>query len=210
VTRHVLNVEDQEWIRANLEIRGLVAFVPDGAILPRKSGADDHPMDDVAGGAKVVRFHSPDSLRVSFDLPNMGKTLAGIGIRKGITLITGGGFHGKSTLLSALQVGMYNKIPGDGREFCVCAPNAVKIRAEDGRSVSEVNISPFINNLPFGKGTESFSTTDSSGSTSQAANIMEVSAFGWTCYTLSILSSRETQRHPLVLGIGNGSKDFAH
>eukprot|EP00970_Alexandrium_tamarense_P015492 scaffold5185_cov198-Alexandrium_tamarense.AAC.40 len=178
VTRHVLNVEDQEWIRANLEIRGLVAFVPDGAILPRKSGADDHPMDDVAGGAKVVRFHSPDSLRVSFDLPNMGKTLAGIGIRKGITLITGGGFHGKSTLLSALQVGMYNKIPGDGREFCVCAPNAVKIRAEDGRSVSEVNISPFINNLPFGKGTKSFSTTDSSGSTSQAANIMEALEMG--------------------------------
>lgn len=111
VTRHVLNVEDQEWVRSNLEIRGLVAFVPDGAVLPRMSGADDRPMDDnVKDGdnSKLVRFHSPDTLRVSFDLPNMGKTLAGIGIRKGITLIVGGGFHGKSTLLSALQVGMYN------------------------------------------------------------------------------------------------------
>ena len=115
VTRHVLNVEDQEWVRSNLEIRGLVAFVPDGAILPRMSGADDRPMDDTSkdgensgSNPKVVRFHSPDTLRVSFDLPNMGKTLAGIGIRKGITLIVGGGFHGKSTLLSALQVGIYN------------------------------------------------------------------------------------------------------
>ena len=111
VTRHVLNVEDQEWVRSNLEIRGLVAFVPDGAILPRMSGADDRPMDETVKdgeNSKLVRFHSPDTLRVSFDLPNMGKTLAGIGIRKGITLIVGGGFHGKSTLLSALQVGMYN------------------------------------------------------------------------------------------------------
>jgi hypothetical protein len=95
-----------------LEIRGLVAFVPDGAILPRMSGDNDQPMDDSVkedgDNSKLVRFHSPDTLRVSFDLPNMGKTLAGIGIRKGITLIVGGGFHGKSTLLSALQVGMYN------------------------------------------------------------------------------------------------------
>lgn len=187
VTRHVLNVEDQEWVRGCLEVRGLVGFVPDGAILPRKSGADDAPMEDKRAddeeGEKsdkpnLVRFLSPDTLRVSFDLPNMRKTLAGIGIRKGITLIVGGGFHGKSTLLSALQVGMYNKIPGDGREFCVCSPNAVKIRAEDGRNVSQVNISPFINNLPFGQGTECFTTADASGSTSQATNIMEALEMG--------------------------------
>ncbi|KAL7532617.1 hypothetical protein ACHAXR_004736 [Thalassiosira sp. AJA248-18] len=188
VTRHVLNVEDQEWVRSNLEIRGLVAFVPDGAILPRKSGADDAPMEDKKSDGeddkddnstpKLVRFHSPDTLRVSFDLPNMGKTLAGIGIRKGVTLIVGGGFHGKSTLLSALQLGMYNKIPGDGREFCACSPNAVKIRAEDGRNVSQVNISPFINNLPFGQSTNCFSTPDASGSTSQATNIMEALEMG--------------------------------
>lgn len=185
VTRHVLSVEDQEWVRANLEIRGLVAFVPDGAVLPRRSGADDRPMEEKKrdgaegggggdGSPNLVRFISPDTLRVSFDLPNMGKALAGIGIRKGITLIVGGGFHGKSTLLSALQVGMYNKVPGDGREFCVCSHNAVKVRAEDGRSVSRVNISPFINNLPFGQNTTSFTTADASGSTSQATNIMEV------------------------------------
>ena len=181
VTRHVLNVEDQEWVRSCLEIRGLVAFVPNGAILPRKSGADDKPMNDKNADIGVsdstqplVPFLSPDTLRVTFDLPNMKKTLAGIGFRKGITLIVGGGFHGKSTLLSALQVGMYNKIPGDGREFCVCTSNTVKIRAEDGRNVSQVNISPFINNLPFGLGTNCFATADASGSTSQATNIMEV------------------------------------
>lgn len=183
VTGHVLNVEDQEWVRSSLDIRGMVAFVPDGAILPRKSGANDKPMDGKQDNGdntpNLVRFHSPDTLRVSFDLPNMGKTLAGIGIRKGITLVVGGGFHGKSTLLSALQVGMYNKIPGDGREFCVCSPNAVKIRAEDGRSVSSVNISPFINNLPFGQGTASFTTADASGSTSQATNIMEVRIYSY-------------------------------
>lgn len=190
VTRHVLNVEDQEWVRSCLDIRGLIAFVPDGAVLPRKSGADDKPMTDKtatdnngdkSGGGPtppLVRFLSPDTLRVTFDLPNMKKTLAGIGIRKGITLIVGGGFHGKSTLLSALQMGMYNKIPGDGREFCVCTSNTVKVRAEDGRNVSQVNISPFINNLPFGLGTTCFSTADASGSTSQATNIMEALEMG--------------------------------
>lgn len=224
VTRHVLSVEDQEWVRANLELRGLIAFVPDGAVLPRKSGADDKPMEDKKAQdadddtPKLVRFHSPDTLRVSFDLPNMGKTLAGIGIRKGITLIVGGGFHGKSTLLSALQVGVYNKIPGDGREFCVCSPNAVKIRAEDGRNVSRVNISPFINNLPFGQGTTAFTTADASGSTSQATNIMEVrmrmcniivflyvvpvGKINLTCL-FNILSH-------FLLGTRNGSEDIAH
>lgn len=185
VQRHVLNVEDQEWVRSNLEIRGLIAFVPDGSILPRKSGADDRPMEDTASktdnagdGTKVVRFNSPDTLRVTFDLPNLGETLAGMGIRKGVTLVVGGGYNGKSTLLGALQVGMYNKVPGDGREFCVCVSSAVKIRAEDGRRVSAVNISPFINNLPFGKGTECFTSDDASGSTSQATNIIEALEMG--------------------------------
>lgn len=212
VTRHVLNVEDQEWIRANLDMRGLVAFVPDGAILPRKSGAEDGPMEDSeAEGEKVVRFLSPDTLRVSFDLPNMGKAIAGIGIRKGITLIVGGGFHGKSTLLSALQVGMYNKIPGDGREFCVCSSNAVKIRAEDGRSVSEVNISPFINNLPFGKGTECFTTRDSSGSTSQATNIMEVRTYCQQVHKTVVSDSNNILYIlSITTGTRNGGQDFTN
>jgi predicted ABC-class ATPase len=99
-------------------------------------------------------------------------------IRAGVTLVVGGGFHGKSTLLRALELGCYDHVPGDGREFVVCDPTAVKIRAEDGRGVERVDISPFISNLPFGKRTDAFSTPDASGSTSQAANIMEALEVG--------------------------------
>lgn len=167
---HVESVEDQEWLQNRLESRNLVAFVPDGAILPRASGVDDRPM----AASFAIPFQSPPRLQVSFTLPNSNTEISGMGIPKGITLICGGGFHGKSTLLQALQVGVYPKIPGDGREFCVAIPTACKIRAEDGRSVSAVDISPFISNLPFGKDTVCFSTPDASGSTSQATNIVEV------------------------------------
>lgn len=133
--KHILSIEDQDWLRKQLSSRNLVAFVPNGAILPRLSGADDRPMSDLKN-VHVIRFQSPESLEVAFDLPNTKAQLKGMGIKKGVTLIVGGGFNGKSTLLSALQYGIYDKIPGDGREFCVCDENAVKIRAEDGRSVS--------------------------------------------------------------------------
>lgn len=168
--RHVESVEDQCWLQSQLNQRHLVAFVLNGAVLPRKSGVDDRPMDS----SKAVPFVSPKRLEVSFHLPNADMTIVGMGIPKGITLICGGGFHGKSTLLEALQVGVYPKIPGDGREFCVTSPNSFKIRAEDGRNVQSVDISTFINNLPFGKDTTCFSTPDASGSTSQATNIVEV------------------------------------
>ena len=104
-----------------------------------------------------------------------------MGIAKGVTVIVGGGFHGKSTLLRALEVGVYEHIPGDGREFVVVDETSVKIRAEDGRWVAGVNISPFIDNLPFGKSTQNFSTPDASGSTSQAANIIEALEAGSRC-----------------------------
>ena len=168
---HVDSVEDQCWLQSQLDTKNLVAFVRNGSILPRRSGVDDRPMDS----SSAIPFFSPDRLRISFALPNAKTTIEGMGIPKGITLVCGGGFHGKSTLLETLQVGIYPKIPGDGREFCVTSPSAVKIRAEDGRCIHSVDISPFINNLPFGKDTTCFSTLDGSGSTSQAANIIEVS-----------------------------------
>eukprot|EP00922_Rhytidocystis_sp_ex-Travisia-forbesii_P003317 GHVS01004853.1.p1 GENE.GHVS01004853.1~~GHVS01004853.1.p1 ORF type:complete len:631 (+),score=102.33 GHVS01004853.1:116-2008(+) len=173
---HVLSVEDQQALRDSLDRLGLVSFVNDGAILPRTSGASDLPMT-MSQEPHLVPFKSPDDLRVSIELPNRG-SVVGLGIRRGITLIVGGGFNGKSTLLEALQFGVYNKIPGDGREFVSTVDAAVKIRAEDGRSVKSVDISPFINNLPFGKKTTSFSSEDASGSTSQAANIMEALELG--------------------------------
>ncbi len=168
---HVLNIEDQQWLRTQLDSNNLVAFVSDGSLLPRRSGVDDRPYD----GPNATLFYSPASMKVEFKLPNDNKVITGMGIKKGVTLIVGGGFNGKSTLLDALQFGVYNKIPGDGREYVVSIMESTKIRAEDGRNVCDVNITPFIDNLPFGKDTSRFSSLDASGSTSQAANIMEVS-----------------------------------
>ncbi len=168
LVRHVEVVEDQEYLRGALAERGLVAFVGNGSILPRESGVSDRPLT----GPAVVPFQSPPGLEVEISLPNRGR-VAGMGIPRGVTLVVGGGYHGKSTLLRALERGVYNHIPGDGRELAVTVGDAVKIRAEDGRRVEKVDISGFINNLPFGLDTRSFSTENASGSTSQAANIVE-------------------------------------
>jgi len=158
--------EDQAEIRRQLKEQGLVAFVANGAVLPRESGASDRPMKD------AVKFVSPPSMEVTMELPNKG-TIRGMGIKKGITLIVGGGYHGKSTLLKALELGVYQHIAGDGREFVITDETAVKSRAEDGRSIQGVDISMFIGNLPNGKDTVSFRTEDASGSTSQAAGVAE-------------------------------------
>jgi predicted ABC-class ATPase len=170
--RHVETVEDADWLREQLAETGLVAFVADGSILPRRTGADDRPLLD-----NVVAFQSPPSLKVEFNCPNRG-LISGMGIPAGITSIVGGGYHGKSTLLRAIELGVYNRIPGDGREFVVTNSAAVKIRAEDGRSVAGVDISPFINHLPQGRDTAQFYTENASGSTSQAANIIEALEMG--------------------------------
>lgn len=164
--RHVEQAEDQDFLRNWLNESNEVAFVADGSLLPRHSGIDDRPLKN------GIPFLSPPSLSKQIDLPNSGR-ISGMAIPRGITLIVGGGFHGKSTLLQALERGIYNHIPGDGRELVATTPNAVKIRAEDHRCVHQVDISPFINNLPGDRETTSFSTENASGSTSQAANIIE-------------------------------------
>jgi len=165
-------LEDAEAMRAQLSKRKLIAFVANGAILPRISGVDARPMRSGA-----LPFRSPSALEVVLDRPN-GGPIAGMGLPPGLTLIVGGGYHGKSTLLRAMACGVYNHIPGDGREFVVCDADAVKIRAEDGRSVRGLDISPFINHLPGGRSTRDFSSKNASGSTSQAANIMEALELG--------------------------------
>lgn len=163
--------EDQYEIRRQLQERKLAAFVADGAILPRESGISDRPMKH------AVAFCPPQSMTVEMDLPNIGK-IKGMGIPNGVTLIVGGGYHGKSTLLKALERGVYNHIAGDGREYVITDDTAVKIRAEDGRSIKKTDISMFINGLPNGKDTKSFVTEDASGSTSQAANVIEAMEAG--------------------------------
>jgi predicted ABC-class ATPase len=169
---HVETVEDANHLRGLLLGLGLVAFVADGSVLPRESGASDRPLRDGA-----VPFGSPVEFRVEVELPNRG-LISGMGIPEGVTLVAGGGFHGKSTLLSALSWGVYDHVPGDGRELVVAQGDAVKVRAEDGRSVSGVDISAMIGDLPGGRATKDFSTRNASGSTSQAANIAEAIEVG--------------------------------
>lgn len=168
VQAHVAVAEDQEALREQLAQRRLVAFVADGAVLPRASGVSDLPL----ASPQVVPFPAPQELKVELRAPNRGPVV-GLGLPEGVTLIVGGGYHGKSTLLQALARGIYNHIPGDGREYVVTRSDAIKIRAEDGRRVEKVDISPFIATLPFGQDTVAFSTENASGSTSQAANIVE-------------------------------------
>lgn len=168
--------EDQEAIRRMLPELGLCAFVADGSVLPRVSGVSPLPMSG------AVPFRTPAELAVTLKLPHRG-SVRGMGIKKGVTLIVGGGYHGKSTLLKALELGVYNHIAGDGREYVITDGSAVKVRAEDGRSIRRTDISMFIRNLPNGKDTAAFSTEDASGSTSQAANVVEALEAG-TCVLL--------------------------
>lgn len=169
--QQIETAEDQEHLRGQLEQAGLVSFIGNGSVLPRRSGVDDRPLKE-AEGEVVIPFQSPSDLEVELDCSNQGR-IRGLGIPTGVTLIVGGGFHGKSTLLRAIERGVYNHLPGDGREWTVTLPSAVKIRAEDGRFIRKVDISPFIRNLPYGRDTIGFSTENASGSTSQAANIIE-------------------------------------
>lgn len=166
LVHHCQIVEDQEFIRSKLDEYNLLAFVGNGSVLPRVAGNCDLPMKD------AVALTAPESLQVSIATPNQGE-ITGLGIRKGITLIVGGGFHGKSTLLNAIERSIYNHIPGDGRERIVTNLNAMKIRAEDGRCVHSLNLSNYINHLPMQRDTEDFTTQDASGSTSQAAWLQE-------------------------------------
>lgn len=164
--RDIHLADDQQYIREQLPLLGLCAFVADGSILPRESGVSQKPMKD------SVPFVSPEAYQITLTPPHCG-SITGMGIPKGITLIVGGGYHGKSTLLKALELGVYNHIAGDGREYVITDDTAFKLRAEDGRSICRTDISLFINDLPNGKDTTSFSTEDASGSTSQAANTIE-------------------------------------
>ena len=170
---HMQAVEDQVALRAQLGEHGLIAFLAEGCVLPRRSGADPRPLR----GALPLAV--PDPLAVELAAPHAG-TVRGLGIRTGVTLIAGGGYHGKSTLLQAVALGVYDHVPGDGRERCVSAHSLVSVRAEDGRAVRGACLTPFIGALPLGRATGFFDTDDASGSTSQAAAIVEALEAGAT------------------------------
>ena len=177
LVRHVATLEDHRALRAAVARNGWVSFLADGAVLPRRSGVSDEPLD---GG---VPLQAPDSMAATVELPHAG-SVRGTVVEAGVSVIVGGGYHGKSTLLSAIERGVYPHVPGDGRELVATVPDAVKVRAADGRAVTGVDLTPFISHLPAGRDTASFTTRNASGSTSQAASIIEAVEAGSTALLL--------------------------
>ena len=177
LVRHVAILEDHRALRAAVARNGWVSFLADGAVLPRRSGVSDEPLD---GG---VPLQAPDSMAATVELPHAG-SVRGTVVEAGVSVIVGGGYHGKSTLLSAIERGVYPHVPGDGRELVATVPDAVKVRAADGRAVTGVDLTPFISHLPAGRDTASFTTRNASGSTSQAASIVEAVEAGSTALLL--------------------------
>jgi len=169
--RHVNCIEDQHFLRAQLETHHLIAFIADGSNLARQSGVDDRPLQN------AIRIKAPDSIAVEMPLKHH-PPVTGVAFPVGINLIVGGGFHGKSTLLRAIEQGVYDHIPGDGRELVVSESSCFKLHAEDGRAISGVDIRPFIQNLPDARDCSFFTTTNASGSSSQAASIVEALSAG--------------------------------
>lgn len=187
---HIASYEDHRALQGQLETNGWVTFVADDSLLARRSGVSEAPLT----GDGVVAFRSPDSLRVSVSLPHAGD-VSGMAIPRGLTLIVGGGYHGKSTLLEAIARGVYAHVPGDGRELVATDPSATKVRAADGRAVTGVDISAFISHLPGGIDTTNFSTENASGSTSQAASIIESLQLG----ARSLLIDEDTSATNLLI-----------
>ena len=177
LVHHVATLEDHRALTAAVARNGWVSFLADGAVLPRRSGVSDEPLD---GG---VPLQAPDSMAAMVDLPHAGR-VRGTVVEAGVSVIVGGGYHGKSTLLSAIERGVYPHVPGDGRELVATVPDAVKVRAADGRAVTGVDLTPFISHLPAGRDTASFTTRNASGSTSQAASIIEAVEAGATTLLL--------------------------
>lgn len=167
----IRTAEDHGHLRERLRERGLVAFVREGSVLPRETGISFDPLED------AVPFRGPEELRVRLPTLHQGE-VEGMGIPEGVTVVTGGGFHGKTTLLEAVQFGVVPHVPGDGREWVVTVPDAVKVRSEDGRAVTGVDLRPFIHDLPLERDTARFTTPDASGSTSLAAAILEALEVG--------------------------------
>lgn len=187
---HIASYEDHRALQEQLETNGWVTFVADDSLLARRSGVSEAPLT----GDGVVAFRSPDSLRVSVSMPHAGD-VSGMAIPRGLTLIVGGGYHGKSTLLEAIARGVYAHVPGDGRELVATDPSATKVRAADGRAVTGVDISAFISHLPGGIDTTNFSTENASGSTSQAASIIESLQLG----ARSLLIDEDTSATNLLI-----------
>lgn len=188
VQRHIDGTEDAEALRAQLRERGLVGFLADDAVLPRDLGSDRPVL------SRLVTFKAPDALRVTLQAPHRGP-VTGMGIPRGITVVLGGSFSGKSTLLRAIAAAVYNHAPGDGRDYCVTVADAVKVGTEEGRRVEGVDLRPFIVSLPTGDDLARFRSDHASALISQAAGILEALEAGSTL----LLIDEDTTALPLLL-----------
>lgn len=181
LTAHYNVLADRAEVLKELDARGLAAFVPDGAVLPRASGISEDPLEG------AIPFEAPAEMAVTLNVN--GREVRGMGIPKGVTVITGGAFHGKSTLLQALTRSVYPHVPGDGREGIVIDESALRVGVEDGRSVRGTDLSQFVRDLPGGVSTREFTTASASGSTSEAANLLEAMEAGSKTYLIDEDSS---------------------
>lgn len=188
VHRHVTGAEDADALRDQLRERGLVAFVADDAVLPRDGGSDRPLL------SHLVTFQAPPELRTTLQATHRGP-VTGLGIPRGVTVILGGNFSGKSTLLRAVAAGVYNHVPGDGREYCVTVGDAVKVLTDAGRRIEGVDLTPFIASLPTGEDLTRYRTNSAPETLSQAAGVMEALEAGSSL----LLLDEDSTALPLLL-----------
>ena len=171
VNQFVDLMEDADAIRQTLPTRGLVGFIGEGAFLIRQDNSDKPDYD------RDVPFIVPDELLVDMDVPNKGR-IRGLGIPTGITVVLGDAYSGRTELMKALAAGIYNHVPGDGREYVISMPDTVYVAAEDRRSVQRVDISAFVRQNPAGRDVRQYTTTHADPCAAQAAAVAEAMEVG--------------------------------
>lgn len=165
--RHVALMDDYLALRDALAPLGLVAFLADGSVLPREPGFGDGSLR-----ARAVPLHAPDELAVTVSLPHRG-AVRGLGIRAGITVVCGGAFSGKSTLVAAIGAGVYPHVPGDGREYVATVPDAILLCGEPGRRIERVDVSAFFREVPQRHDVKAFAVEHATGVEAMAAATAE-------------------------------------
>ena len=144
-------MEDADRLRQHLGASGQVSFIAEGELVARVAG------DDLPDYDHLFQIEIEESLIEEVEIPHSG-SVRGLGIPNGLTLILGESNSGRVQLMDALAQGIYNHIPGDGRERVVTVADAVNIRTEVGRSIQQVDISAFASELPDGGNPASYST----------------------------------------------------
>ncbi len=193
---HVFTAENADFIRGNLGSRGLAAFVAEGSVLPRRE-------DDMAPMIDAVPFSCDAAASVEFEVPN-GDPVRGWGVPEGFTALVGPSRHGKSVLADAVFAGVYNHIPGDGREYVVSVPDAVYVMAEEGRPVTSDDMSSFISPAP-GLDPSKFDSARASSPASEFAAVAEAMELG-----SSLVVVDEGYSNPSVIRKGYLSEDSAY